>query len=155
MRSADVLVAEANRNLGYHEKALEIVEGMQLQPPPLATKALVAAADGDWKVVRDAVNGILSGQFNGMMFFHPEGTRLQIRDCEHSSMTKIYHPLLALIASATESELAKCVESSGSEGPIRRPLCRRVDFYPRLRVVLSETPGARLGHLWRTECPKG
>ena len=36
-------------------------------------------------------------------------TRFQIRDCEHTAMTKIYHPLLALIASATESELAKYV----------------------------------------------
>ena len=68
-----VVVAEANRYLGYHEKALEIVDGMQFQPPPLATKALVAAAEGDWKTVRESVNGILSGQFTGMVFSHPEG----------------------------------------------------------------------------------
>jgi tetratricopeptide (TPR) repeat protein len=69
----NVLVAEANRYLGYHQKALEIVEGMNCQPPPLATKALVAAAEGDWETVRDVVNEILSGQFTGMEFFHPEG----------------------------------------------------------------------------------
>ena len=68
-----VLIAEANRYLGYHERAIEIVEGMPFQPPPLATKALVAAAEGDWKTVRDAVNGILSGEFTDMEFFHPEG----------------------------------------------------------------------------------
>ena len=34
-------------------------------------------------------------------------TRFQIRDCEHTAMNRIYHPLLALIASATESEQAK------------------------------------------------
>ena len=68
-----VLVAEANRYLGYHEKAIEIVDDMTFQPPPLATKALVAAAEGDWKTSREAVNGILSEQFSDMMFFHPEG----------------------------------------------------------------------------------
>jgi tetratricopeptide (TPR) repeat protein len=68
-----ILVAEANRYLGYHKKALEIVDGMQFQPPPLATRALIAASEGDWKTVCDSVNGILSGQFLGTVFFHPEG----------------------------------------------------------------------------------
>jgi tetratricopeptide (TPR) repeat protein len=69
----NVLVAEANRYLGSDQKALEIVDGMTCQPPPLATKALIAAAEGDWETVRDVVNEILSGQFTGMEFFHPEG----------------------------------------------------------------------------------
>jgi tetratricopeptide (TPR) repeat protein len=68
-----VLVAEANRLLGANQKAIEIIEGMQLQPPPLATKALLAAADGVWQVVRDSANLILSKQFAGKIFFHPEG----------------------------------------------------------------------------------
>ncbi len=73
-----ILVAEANRYLGYHEKALEIVEGMTFQPPPLATKALIAAVEGDWRIVRDAVNGILSGQFSDQLFFHPEGSPVAV-----------------------------------------------------------------------------
>ena len=68
-----VLVAEANRLLGAHQKATEIIEGMQIQPPPLATKALLAAAEGEWQVVRDSANLILSKQFGGQIFFHPEG----------------------------------------------------------------------------------
>lgn len=68
-----ILVAEANRYLGNHEKAVEIVDVMKFQPPPLATKALVAAAVGDWEKVSDAVDGILSPQFNENRFIHPEG----------------------------------------------------------------------------------
>lgn len=68
-----VLVAEANRLLGAHQKATEIIEGMQIQPPPLATKSLLAAAEGEWQVVRDSANLILSRQFGGQVFFHPEG----------------------------------------------------------------------------------
>jgi tetratricopeptide (TPR) repeat protein len=68
-----VLVAEANRHIGAHQKAIEILDGMQLQPPPQATRALIAAADGDWTTVRDAANIILSRQFQGQAFFHPEG----------------------------------------------------------------------------------
>lgn len=69
-----VLVAEANRHIGVHQKAIEIIDGMQLQPPPQATRALIAAADGDWNTVREAANLILSKQFRDRTFIHPEGS---------------------------------------------------------------------------------
>ncbi|WP_231741156.1 hypothetical protein, partial [Thalassoglobus neptunius] len=38
--------------------------------------------------------------------FHECATAIHVRDYDHTEMPKIFHPLLALIASATESELA-------------------------------------------------
>ena len=43
-----------------------------------------------------------------------------IRDCDNSVTAKIFHPLLALIASATESELARYVEYLKEENRILR-----------------------------------
>ena len=47
-------------------------------------------------------------------------TSLQIGLYDISIMTKIFHPLLALIASATDSELAKYVEYLKHENMIMR-----------------------------------
>ena len=64
-------------------------------------------------------------------------TRFQIRDCEHTAMNRIYHPLLALIASATESELAKYVEYLKAENRILRArLPKQVHTRPEERLRL-------------------
>ena len=47
-------------------------------------------------------------------------TRTQIRDCDNSVTEKIFHPLLALIASATDNELAKYVQFLKEENKILR-----------------------------------
>lgn len=52
--------------------------------------------------------------------FHECVTRSQYRDCDNSVTAKIFHPLLALIASATDSELAKYVEYMKEENRILR-----------------------------------
>ena len=52
--------------------------------------------------------------------FHECVTQSQIRDCDNTVVQKIFHPLLALIASATESELAKYVEYLKEENRILR-----------------------------------
>jgi putative transposase len=52
-------------------------------------------------------------------------------------MTKIYHPLLALIASATESELAKYVEYLKAENRVLRArLPQQVHTRPEARLRL-------------------
>ena len=64
-------------------------------------------------------------------------TRFQITDCEHTAMNKIYHPLLALIASATESELAKYVEYLKEENRVLRArLPKQVHTRPQERLRL-------------------
>lgn len=55
-----------------------------------------------------------------VVVFHKSVTRSHIRDCEITVTAKIFHPLLALIASATESELAKYVEYLKEENRILR-----------------------------------
>ena len=52
--------------------------------------------------------------------FHECVIPVQIRDCDNSVTAKIFHPLLALIASATESELAKYVEYLKERSRIQR-----------------------------------
>ena len=52
--------------------------------------------------------------------FHECVIPVQVRDCDNSVTARIFHPLLALIASATESELAKYVEYLKEENRILR-----------------------------------
>ena len=58
--------------------------------------------------------------FGYSALFHECVIPVQIRDCDNSVTAKIFHPLLALIASATESELAKYVEYLKAENRILR-----------------------------------
>jgi putative transposase len=55
-----------------------------------------------------------------MALYNECETRSQIRDCDITVTAKIFHPLLALIASATDKELAKYVEFLKEENRILR-----------------------------------
>lgn len=55
-----------------------------------------------------------------MALYKGTATRFQITDCDNIEMAEIFHPLLALIASVTDRELARYVEFLKAENKILR-----------------------------------
>jgi tetratricopeptide (TPR) repeat protein len=73
-----ILIAEAHRYLGEHADSLELLNAMTVQPPPLASKCLIAAAEANWFNLRITTNELFSEDFKDMLFLHPEGIPLAI-----------------------------------------------------------------------------
>jgi tetratricopeptide (TPR) repeat protein len=69
----NVISAECLRLIGNDAEAIAWVEQTSDQPPPCATRALIAAAKEDWSTALNAVNRVFAPEFTDKVFSHPEG----------------------------------------------------------------------------------
>lgn len=74
-----VLMAEKSRAEQQYEQALQIARSVKRQPPPLITEALTLHAQGEGlERIEPLLSGVLSTEFQGKVFNHPEGNPVAV-----------------------------------------------------------------------------